>query len=137
MENLYNICIRYLLGVRKTTNTNLCMVELDLPPLKALVKQKQKKFFKKMWTERRFMDDDPLAYMIHLVLNSRFLTQTYIKDLLESDINDVNIALNNLKQDIINSDSSKCRYYMSITSDMKVHNIHTKKVKLNELERIA
>ena len=74
--------------------------------------------------------------MIHLVLNSRFSTQTFIKDLLESDINDVNIALNNLKQDIINSDSSKCRYYMTINPDMKVH-IYTKKVKVQELERIS
>ena len=74
--------------------------------------------------------------MIHLVLNSRFSTQTFIKDLLERDIIDVNIAPNNLKQDITNSDSSKCRYYMTINPDMKVH-IYTKKVKVQELERIS
>ena len=44
MENLYNMCIKHLLGVRKTTNTDLCMIELGFPPLKSLVKQRQRKF---------------------------------------------------------------------------------------------
>ena len=28
MENLYNMCIKHMLGIRKTTNTNLCTIEL-------------------------------------------------------------------------------------------------------------
>ena len=51
MEKLYNMCIKHLLGVRKNTTTSLCMVELGLPPLKALVAQRQRKCFKKMWAE--------------------------------------------------------------------------------------
>ena len=37
MEILYNMCIKHLLGVRKTTSTILCMTELGLPPLKSLI----------------------------------------------------------------------------------------------------
>ena len=88
-----------------------------------------------MWIERRDVNDDPLGYMLNFVLNSRFLTKNYLKELLESEINDVSEALNNLKQDIITSDSSKCRYYISINPDLKVHDIYNTKVRLNELER--
>ena len=88
-----------------------------------------------MWIERRDTNDDPLGYMVNFVLNSRFLTKNYLKELLESEINVVSEALNNLKQDIITSDSSKCRYYISINPDLKVHDIYNTKVRLNELER--
>ena len=137
MENLYNMCIKHLLGVRKTTNTNLCLVELGLPPLKALVKQRQKKFFKCMWTERRDMNDDPLSFVLHLVKDSRICTRNYIEDLLESESNDVSEGSNKLIQDIISSDSSKCIYYVTINPDMKVHDIYSTKVSLNELERMS
>ena len=44
IEKQYNWCIKQLLGVRKTTNNNACMVELGLPPLRALIEAKQRTF---------------------------------------------------------------------------------------------
>ena len=137
MENLYNMCNKHLLGVRKTTNTNLCLIELGLPPLKALIKHRQKKFFKCMWTERRDMNDDPLSFVLNLVMDSRISTRKFIKDLLESENYDISVASNKLIQDVISSDSSKCIYYLVINPDMKVHAIYNTKVRLNELERMS
>ena len=73
MVKLYNWAIKQLLGVRLTTCNDLCYVELGLPPLKDLVKAKQRKFFSKMWSERSGMvDDDPLAFAISIVRNGRY-----------------------------------------------------------------
>ena len=47
MEKLYHMCIKHLLGVRKNTTNNLCLIGLGLPPLKALVAQRQRHFFQK------------------------------------------------------------------------------------------
>ena len=44
MEKLYYMCIKHLLGVRKNTTTSLCLVELGLPSLKALVTPRHRKF---------------------------------------------------------------------------------------------
>ena len=45
INKLYMWCIKQLLGVRKTTCNDLCLMELGFPPLRALIKAKQRKFF--------------------------------------------------------------------------------------------
>ena len=137
MENLYNMCIKHLLGVRKTTNTNLCMIELGFPPLKALVKKRQMKFFKSMWTERRHMNDDPLNLMLQVVMGSNISTGKNIKKLLESEDHFISEAMNKIIQHTNTSDSSKCLYYKVVNPDMQVHDIYNINYKINELERIS
>ena len=137
METLYNMCIKHLLGVRRTTNTNLCMIELGCPPLKALVKAKQSKFFKTMWKERRDMTDDPLNHMLHTVMNTNISTAKYIRSLLENENNYVNDAMESICQSIITSDSSKCLYYKTVNPNMQVHNIYNTRSVMNELEKIS
>ena len=53
VEKLYNWAVKQLLGVRMTTCTDICYVELGLPPLKYLVIGKQRKFFQRLWEERQ------------------------------------------------------------------------------------
>ena len=48
---LYNWAIKLLLGVRKTTCNEICYLELGLPPLKDLVRNKQRRFFSRMLWE--------------------------------------------------------------------------------------
>ena len=137
MENLYNMCIKHLLGVRKTTNTNLCMVELGFPPLKALVKQRQQKFFKNMSASRRDMVDDPLNLMLRVTIGSNTITSRYLKELLDSEVNYISEGMNNTVNNINNSDSSKCIYYKSINPNMQVHNVYSIKCRIDELERTS
>ena len=56
---LYNWGIKQLLGVRKSACNDLCYLEVGMPTLKAIVMDKQRKFFKSMWRERNEMVDDP------------------------------------------------------------------------------
>ena len=137
MEKLYNMCIKHLLGVRKNTTNTLCLVELGCPPLKALVAQRQRKFFKRMWAERVNMIDDPFFFAIQLVRNSNISTGRHINNLINNDFDDVGQSMNNLHQEIINSQSSKCIYYKEINPNMHIHDIYINKSTVNELERIS
>ena len=126
-----------MLGVRKNTTNTLCLVELGCPPLKALVAQRQRKFFKRMWAERVNMIDDPFFFAIQLVRNSNITTGRHINDLINNDFDDVGQSMNNLHQEIINSQSSKCIYYKEINPNMHIHDIYINKSTVNELERIS
>ena len=137
MEKVYNMCIKHLLGVRKNTTNTLCLIELGLPPLKALVAQRQRHFFKKMWAERGNMIDDPFRYAIFLTKNSNNSTSRYLNDLIDNDFDDIGQAMNSLYQEVNNSQKSKCTYYKEINPNMDVHNIYMLKSTVNELERIS
>ena len=137
MENIYNMCVKHLLGVRKNTTTSLCLVELGYPPLKALVTHKQRKFFRKMWAEREGMLDDPFSHAVRLIKDTNISTARYINNLIGNDIDDISQSMDILHQEIINSQSSRCIYYRSINPDMNVHDIYSVKTTINEIERTS
>ena len=119
------------------TNTNLCMIELGLPTLKSLVKQRQRKFFKNMWADRQNMYDDPLNLSLRLTMSSNTSTSRYVKDLLDINVNDTSEAMNNLIQDVISSVSSKCIYYKLINPNLHVHDTYKIKFNIDERERMS
>lgn len=45
VTKLYNLCLKHLLGVRTTNCNEMCYLELGYPPLKDLVRSRQKIFF--------------------------------------------------------------------------------------------
>lgn len=86
---LYNWALKQMLGVRLTTCNDVVYIESGYAPLKAIVKRKQRKFFVKIHNERVHMQDDPLGFVIKLVLNNRYNTRTYLHDLINnSNVND-------------------------------------------------
>ena len=90
-----------------------------------------------MWAERVNMIDDPFFFAIQLVRNSNITTGRHINDLINNDFDDVGQSMNNLHQEIINSQSSKCIYYKEINPNMHIHDIYINKSTVNELERIS
>ena len=100
---LYNWDIKQLLGVRMTTCNELCYLELGLPPLRALVISRQRKFFRNMWRERQEMDDDPWSYTVRLVMESTTPTGRFISDLIDQEMDDVGEALCTLLKNICGS----------------------------------
>ena len=64
IEKLYNWYIKQLLGVRLSTYSDFSYVELGLPPIKYLVKAKQRNFFQSLWRDRQHMRDDPWAHIV-------------------------------------------------------------------------
>ena len=135
---IYNWALKTLLGVRPTTCNDVCYVESGYLPLKTIVISKQRKFFKQVHSDRVNMLDDPLGFVLKLVLSSRYTTKTYLSNLINTEINDYQSALQNLKNDITSSDSSRRVTYCNVMNpSLTVHNIYSKKHNISEYYRIA
>ena len=99
------------------------MIELGLPPLKALVVQRQRNFFKKMWAEREIMMDDPFRYAMLLARNSNNSTGRYMNNLIDNDFDDIGQSMNSLYQEVNNSQKSKCIYFKEVNPSMYMHTV--------------
>ena len=123
-----------MLGVRLTTCKYVCYVSL-----KAIVKNKQRHFFVKMYSERFNLDDDPLSFALKLVLNNRYNTRTYLNNLInENSIDDIQSDMQSLKDSIITSESSRRIVYRdTMNNDLSVHNIYSKTHNICEFHRVA
>ena len=85
IDKLYIGAIKSLLGVRKTTANDLCLLELGVPPLQALVKQRQRDFFTKMIAERSLLYDNPFHFAFEFTRNSNVVADRYINNVLSVD----------------------------------------------------
>lgn len=103
---LYNWGLKQLLGVRKTTCNDMCYIEAEYPPLQDLVRSRQRKF-SKIRREWSLMNDDSLMFTVCMVLSTRYNTQTYIRQLFDEPVNDVALAMEKLKNNILASNSSR------------------------------
>ena len=123
---LYNWALKQMLGVRHSTCNDMCYVESGYSSLKAIIQSKQRKFFINMYNERCVLNDDPLGFVLHLVLNSRYRTKNYLTDLVNnSNVNDVNRDCEKLKNDLSSSNSSRrIVYSTTMNSSLSVHNIY-------------
>ena len=125
--------------MRKTTTNDICLVELGLPPVKAFVKAKQRKFFNNMWNERLNMIDDPLKHAMMITCNYNDSISRYIKDCINNDnnVDEIQNAKNIVKMRIMNSVSNRIMFYKSINPELLVHDVYVKNMKINEIERIS
>ena len=137
IDKLYKWSLKQLLGVRKSTSNDACLLELGMPPLRALVRAKQRNFFSKMWLERNEMTDDPLMLAIESVKRYNDTISRLVVDLTNSRVNDIEEAQTLLKTRIENSESNRISFYKRINPSLDVHNIYCKPTKVNEIERIS
>ena len=125
-------CIKQLLGVRKTTSNNLCLIEHGYPPLRALITARQRRFFTRMWRERRDMEDDPLAHVIRLTLGYNCYTSRYLNDILNIDTDDITQAVYHLKRKQGTSESPRVQLYRTINSEFTVHELYKTKIEVKQ-----
>ena len=133
---LYNWALKQLLGVRKTTPNIVCYAESGYPSLPDLVKSKQQKFFKSMWSERGNMDDDPLAFTLNKVIAANTPTGRYVENLIHDDEQGMDILMDNVRNLIRESVGSRCNTYKDINPTLETLEIYTKKHSINELHRL-
>ncbi len=126
IEKQYKWCIKQLLGVRKTTNNDVCMVEIGLPSLRVIIKAKQINFFHKMWPERNTMDDDPLMHAVRLAMSYNDQVSRYINDLNFNNVDDVEEDKQTMRLNITNSVSNILIFYKRIHPNLVVHEIYKK-----------
>ena len=124
VNKLYMGAIKCILGVRVTTTSDVCLIELGLPPLQALVKYRQQCFFKKMLSERQGMIDDPLIFAMDLTRERNVKLYDVIQQLLLPD--HIGNALRDLRTKCWTSEGSKFKTYVQINPDLEVHKTYTK-----------
>ena len=123
LNSLYMSAIKCMLHVRQTTANDLCLLEMGLPSLKALVRERQVKFFRRMIEERMNMADDPLSFAMSLARENNLPSWKYIDKLLEDD-NTIDSDINERKRNVLQSDGSKFKTYCVLNPNLSVHPVY-------------
>lgn len=89
---LYNWALKQMLGVRKTTPNAVCHAESGYPSLPDLVRYKQHKFSRKMWDERRDMEDD-LYFAVGRIIGANTRLGKLVSDMIREDVPDMSELL--------------------------------------------
>lgn len=137
VTKLYNWGIKELLGVRMTTCNELCYLELGIPPLKALVMQKQRKFFRNMWRDRNGMVDDPWLHVVKIVLSSGTATSRYLSNLISNEKDDIGEANELMRSSVLASNSSRKVTYRTLNPNFDIHEVYCKRLYFNDVHRIS
>ena len=113
-----------LLGVRSNTTYDICLLESVYPSLNALVKSKQKKFFKRMITERNDMLDDPFIHSIRITRADNPSLMNYIDQLVDYEEDIVAVDIDKRKEYVRASNRTKCITYVSVNPTFDLHPIY-------------
>ena len=127
VETMYHTAVKALLGVRITTPNHFCIIESGLKPLRGLVKNRQKKFFKKMFA-RDDENDDPFNHAMEITKNLNKPMQTYIESVVNGE-DFVSEDIERMKSDVINARDSatKLKTYLALNPQLTVHELYSPK----------
>ena len=123
---MYISAVRRLLNVRKSTPKLTCLLEAGVPSLEALVKQKQAKFFRQMYTEREDLHDtDPLMYTLDYMKNNCPAIYNPIDDVMQH-LDYLEKDRGNLCQQLQDMplEKTKLRLYLTMNPDLSVHPLY-------------
>ncbi len=112
--------IKSILGVRTTTPNELCLTETGRASLRALVKDRQYRFFLKARTKRQGITDDHLIYALELCRQQRLHGNTLQMFLIQERI--VCQQIYTHKERLL---SSKDRAYVTLNPQLSVHLVYT------------
>ena len=139
VAKLYHTCLKQLLGVRNTTTTDLCLMELGYPEFKALIASKQRVFFRSIVAKRNGMVDDPFITVFNIVMDSGNITARYLRKLLDEHLDDIRISKERISTKIYSDHTStRLAIYQQINPSRTVHDIYTRRSNtVDERERIS
>ena len=127
--------VKTLLGVRKTTPNDTCLVEVGLPTAKAYVQNAQLKYFNRV-LDTRTSPDDPLAIVLKLCRDAKTPCARYLDSLVtktEIIVQDSNETKERIRQ--AGPEKTKIRSYLELNPDLVVSSIYLDN-SVNELQRI-
>ena len=126
VDKLYIGAIKYLLGVRKTTANDLCLVEIGMSPLAAVVKQRQYNLLHKLIDTRTGDQQDPFMFALHMAKTFDPKLSRYIDNVL-SNPDHIGSAKRLLYHRIATSNRSKFVTYRTINPNFDVHSVYFSK----------
>ena len=126
IETLYMRGIKLLLGVRISTSHDCCLLELGMPPLQALVQQRQFNFLSKTILERQDLADDPFMHVMHLTRrHNRPLARKI--DLLLSVSDHVTQGVRALQERVRQSPRTRARTYRELNPQFVTHPFYNRR----------
>ena len=129
VEELYMSAVRRLLDVRKSTPKLTCLLESGIPSLEAVVKQKQSKFFLKVFTARVDMQpSDPLMFTLEFMNNNNRAMYSVIDNLVEPCdylARNRDELCSQLRD--IPPERTKLRLYLRMNPELTVHSLYETK----------
>ena len=129
--------IKALLCVRTSTPNVLCLAELGLPPLHALVKRRQSHFFKKLTSERIHLTDDPFMFAIELTRSGNQKMMRYVDNMLCSPTDSfVSSAVGEMRNEIMTSTKTKSVTYCGMNPMLAIHDVYDGAALIPEQYRI-
>ena len=120
---LYATCIKTLLGVRRTTATDLCLIEAGQPSISQLIKSSQKNMIYKLTSRRVDIEDDPLMFALETARRAKTPCAKYIDSLADFSYNDETLHLHTA---VRRSTRTKFKSYCEqMNPSLTVHPIYT------------
>ena len=127
IEKHYNQLVRCLLGVRKNTSIELCLVESGIPPIQYVLAKRRQKFFASNLNSNDI--EQPLIYAYHLCREYNTPTYRFISRCLVENIeqNPFHNTINIIKDK--STDGTKMRTYINeLNVPLNLHPIYTTNV---------
>ena len=126
VESMYMTAVRALLGVKTTTSSQLCLLEIGMPPLLGIVKSRQKEFLNKMMTHRSELEEDPLMHVLYITKEGNKVMWTYLQSVMNGG-DFVKEEIERLKRSVLfaKPEQTKLRTYISLNPQLLVHPIYT------------
>lgn len=136
VKSMYFTAIKNLLGVRRTTANDLCLLELGMPSIDGYVKNSQYRFLKRLIeTRANETDFDPFMYVYNLCLRDNTACAKYISKLLAQDGNFITKDMDNIRSRVRDSNRSKFLSYKDMNPNLNVNCFYLNQ-SVNELDRI-
>ena len=85
-----------------------------------------------MWQELAHYNDDPLAFTINTVINFNTPTSRSIREMLSTDVSELEQTMQRVRNDIAASTSSRRMVYKDINPELSVHSIYRHKHAVND-----
>ena len=116
--------IKSLLGVRTTTCNDLCLLEVGMPPLKALIAKRRATYLQSKF--ENLHDDDPLKFAFHLAKSGKTHSTRIIDTAMKLKLPEIIKNENNiLRRKVQTSTSStKRKAYIQLNTTLHTPNIY-------------
>ena len=134
IETQYNQLIRCLLGVRKNTSTDLCLIEAGIPPLKHVISKRRCKYLRDMIELNDL--EQPFTYVYKLCKDNNTPTFRYLSKCLSYDL-ELNpfVAIADLIRDRALLSTKLNTYKNELNPSLNVHPIYKSNMFIPDYQR--
>lgn len=133
-QTMYNSVVKSLLGVRRTTPNDICLIEAGCTPLSQRIRIAQRNLIQKLISDRRFAYRDPFYTIWEMCSRENTRAARYINQLLAEPPCD---ALHVIKNRITASTGTKFVTYSTIINPtLTVHHAYSQSMSVPEVDRV-